>query len=114
MVSALDSTELSDYRSFENALFNAMRGLLDHRQCRADLTERLHGSARNKLGYLLTTLSLPIPFSVDDEAPVTALFWKDEEAIVQPARLDKVAAHWRLSKGLNMTRWQQFLRTGAC
>lgn len=115
IISALDSQNLDNYREFEDILFNSMCGIKDRGRCPHSIISRLSGASLNRLGYLLSLLSIPVVFQPDFSAPIVALYWKNNE-IDNPVanRLDEVAAHWRLSKGIEMNRWKQFLSTSMC
>ncbi len=114
LIKALAQQELDNYREFEEVLFNVMRNLKDEGGCPRSLIEKLQGAARNRLGYLLSMLSIPVEFDLDPDAPVVALFWKNNEPGAGVTRFDEVAASWRLSKGIELGRWKQFLSTGLC
>jgi len=105
---------LDSYREFEDVLFNAMRDIKDKGGCPRSFIKKLQGASRNRFGYLLSMLSVPVEFDLDQDAPVVALFWKNNEPGAGVNRLDEVAASWRLSKGIELGRWRQFLSTGMC
>jgi hypothetical protein len=110
----LAQQELDNYREFEDALFNAMRGIKDQGGCSPSFIKKLSGAPLNRLGYLLSILSIPVEFKSDQDAPIVALYWKNDEPEARVNRLDEVASSWRLSKGIELGRWKQFLSTGMC
>ncbi len=111
---ALVKESFDNYRDFEDALFNAMKSVKWQGGCAPSFIKKLSGAPLNRLGYLLSMLSIPVQFEPDNDAPVVALYWKNNEPDAQANRLDEVAGSWRLSKGIELSRWKQFLSSGMC
>ena len=105
--------EGEEYRDWERAAFGFVRAAMESPAALAlPSPEDLPPEARNRLGYLLALAGMSAPWPPDTDCQNPPLFAQDPSGKRTLPGLDALAARWNLSRGADLGRLRQFLRTG--